>query len=139
ILNIAFLEPCFTTFCEMAAADQARARQADIEVAKHASHREGARPTFQVVHFFSGIAAADDSTYRSADDHVGNDAVRFESADHANMGETASGAAAKCKADGRTRRGRLRMRRGFSRTVAVARSRENALKNHASFLLCPRG
>jgi hypothetical protein len=40
------------------------------------------------------------------------------------MREAASGAAAKRKADGRTHRGRLRLRRGFRRTVAVARSRE---------------
>src|SRR5262249_30858548 len=108
----------------MAAVDQAGARQTDIQIAKYAPNRQCARPALQVVHFLGGIAAADDRTDGSANDHVGNDAVRFKSADYANMGETASGTAAKCKADSRTHRSKLRMRRGFRRTVAVARSRE---------------
>ena len=45
---------------------------------------------------------------------------------------------AKRKADGGTHRSRLRVRRGFRCTVTIARSRKQAFKNHASFLLCPR-
>src|SRR5262245_10450943 len=136
IFNTAFLQACFKTRSEMAAADQAGAGQTDIEVAQHASHGERARPGLQIVHFLGGIAAADNGTDGCADDHVGNDAVRFKSADHTDVGKTAGGAAAKCKADGRTRWRRLRMRRCFRRPVAVARSRENTLENQASFLLC---
>src|SRR5262245_18018111 len=136
IFNTAFLQACFKTRSEMAAADQAGAGQTDIEVAQDASHGERARPGLQVVHFLGGIATADNGADGSADDHVGNDAVRFKSADHTDVGENEGGAAAKCKADGRTRRGRLCMRRGLRRTVAVARSRENTLENQASFLLC---
>src|SRR5262245_55570476 len=121
----------------MAAADQAGAGQTDIEVAQHTSHRERARPALQVVHFLRGVAAANDGADGSADDHIGNDAVRFKSADDADVSETAGGAAAKCKTNGRARRGWLRVRRGLRRTVAVARSRENAFEYQKLFLLCP--
>src|SRR5690349_6559119 len=108
----------------MTAADQARARQTDIEIAEHATHRERARPDLEVIHFLCGIAAADDGADGRANDHIGNNAMRFKSTDYAYMGESASSAAAKCQANGWAHRDGLRMRRGFRRTVAVAGSRE---------------
>src|SRR5262245_52845797 len=136
IFNTAFLQACFKTRSEMAASDQAGAGQTNIEVAQHASHRERARPGLQVVHFLGGIAAADNGADGCADDHVGNDTVRFKSADHTDLVRHACGASTNGEADSRTRCGWLRMRCSFRRTVAVARSRENTLENQASFLLC---
>src|SRR5262249_1395885 len=124
IFDAAFLQTGFETRGEMAAADQAGARQADIEITEHAANGQCACPAVEVIHFLAGIAAADDSADGRADDHIGNNAVRFKRANYANMSETTSCAAAKRKADGRTHRGGRRMRRGFRRTVAIARSRE---------------
>ena len=84
----------------MAAADQAGAGQADVEIAEDAAHGEGARPAFQIVHFLGGIAAADHGTDRCADDHVRHDAVREQCAHHADMGKAARGASAERQTDG---------------------------------------
>jgi hypothetical protein len=56
-------------------------------------------------------------------------------ADDADMGKTTRGAAAKRQADGRAHGRRLRLRRRFRRTVAVPRSREQALEDHERYLL----
>src|SRR4026207_1706169 len=124
IFNAAFLQACFKLRGEMAPTDQAGTRQADVEVAEDAAHGQRACPPGEVVHFLRGVAAADDSTDRSTNDHIRHDAVRFQSADHAYVGKTAGGAAAEREPDGWTPRSGLRVRRGFRRTVAVARSRE---------------
>ena len=109
----------------MAAADEAGAGQADIEMAQHAAHRQRARPGLQTVELIGGIAAADHGADRGADDDVGHDAVRDQGAHDADMGKAARGAAAERQTDGRSRDGRPDGRGGgFGRAVVVARAGE---------------
>ncbi len=93
IFDAAFLQARFKLRSEMAPADQAGARQADVEVAEHAAHRQRACPVVEVVHFLGRIAAAYYSTDGSTNDHIGHDTVCLQGADHADMRKTASGAA----------------------------------------------
>ena len=60
---------------EPAAADQAGAGQADVEIAEDAAPRQLARPLVEAVELAGGVAAADHGADRGADDDVGLDAV----------------------------------------------------------------
>ena len=89
---------------ELAAADQAAAGQADVEIAEDAALGQAARPFLDDVEPAGGLAAADHGADRGADDDVGLDAVREQRADHADMGKAARAAAAERKPDGRAHR-----------------------------------
>ena len=86
---------------ELAAADQAAAVQADVEIAEDAALGQAARPVLEHVEPARGMAAADHRADRGADDDVGLDAVREQRAQHADMGKAARAAAAERKPDGR--------------------------------------
>src|SRR5262245_5630608 len=113
----------------MTASNQPGSRKAEVEVAEDAAHCESARPGFQVVHFFCCVTPADNRADRGADNHIGDDAVLEQLAHDADMGKSTRSAAAKRQADGRAYGRRLRLRRRFRCTVAISRSRKQALKN----------
>src|SRR5262249_36053355 len=131
------LEPRLESVGEVSAADQSRAGEADVEITEHATHGECARPDFEVFHFLRGITTAAHGTDGCADNHVGHDAVLEQFAHDADMRETARGAAAQRKTDGRTGYGRLWLRGRFRCTVTITRSREQSLEYQTSSP-CPR-
>ena len=87
--------------CEFAAADQSGAIEPDVEIAKNIPRLQAARPCFQPVELSRGIGAADHSSDRGADHHIGDDAVGNQCPDDADMGKSARGAAAQHQPDHR--------------------------------------
>ena len=84
---------------EPSAADEAGSAETDVEIAEHAARGEMARPFLESVELAVDMTAADHRADRGADDHIGNDAVFMQHAQHADMREAARGAAAERKAD----------------------------------------
>src|ERR1700733_12659353 len=79
-------------FCgKLLAADQARAIELEIEVGKDVARLQATCPLFQRIEMSCGKGSADHGSDRGADDDVGNDAVRDQRLDDANMGKTARG------------------------------------------------
>jgi hypothetical protein len=108
---------------EPSAADQAAAREADVEITQEAAPGEPACPLFETVEMARGVAAAHHSADRGADHHVGCDAVRQQRAEHADMGKAARAAAAEREPDGRALGGWPdRLGISFGAAIAVARA-----------------
>lgn len=104
---------------EVAAADQAGAGQADVEIAEDAANFQPARPGLQTVELAGGIAAADHGADRGTDDDVRHDAVRGQSLQHADVSKAARGAAAERQANARPRAFRFDLGRGVGGAVAT--------------------
>ena len=77
---------------EFRAADQARAVEADIEIAEHAARLQAARPLFQRIEMPGRIGA---------DDDIGHNAMGDQRFDDPDMGKAACGATAERQADHR--------------------------------------
>ena len=86
---------------ELVAADQARAVEADIEIAEDIARLQAARPLFQRIEMSRRIGAADHRADRGADHDIGDDAVGDQRPDDADMGKSARGAAAQRQPDHR--------------------------------------
>jgi hypothetical protein len=104
---------------EMIAADEAGARQVDVEILHHAADVEAARPLLERVELLRGEATANDGADRGADDDVGHDAVRGKRVHHADMGEAAGCAAAERQSDCRASQGLRGLRVGRGRVVGM--------------------
>src|SRR5260370_23003092 len=78
---------------QLVAANQARAVEADIEIAKDISRLQAARPFFKRIQMPRGIGAADYRADRGAHHDIGDDAVRDQPPHDADMGKSAGSAA----------------------------------------------
>ena len=101
VLDHRFAEGFTEQAGEPSAADQARAAQPHIEIADDAAPSQRVGPFFQLVELVVGVAAANQGSHRRADDDVGDNALRKERPDHADMGKAARRAAAEHESDGR--------------------------------------
>src|SRR5262245_27475404 len=90
--------------CKTVATDQARTRQAEIEVTKHAAAGQGASPLPERVELTESQTPPRNRPDRGAHDHVGHDLAGYERAQHADVGEAARRSAAKHQPDGWTHR-----------------------------------
>ena len=86
---------------EPVAADQAGAVEPDVEIAENIARPQAARPFLEPVEMSRGIGAADHSPDRGADHHIGDDAVRHQRPDNADVGKSARSAAAQGQPDHR--------------------------------------
>src|SRR6185436_8958134 len=86
---------------EFVAADQSGSIQADVEIGENISRLQAARPRLAAVEMAGRIVAPDHRADRGADHHIGNDAVRDQGFDDADMGKSARRAPAQRKAEHR--------------------------------------
>src|SRR6266446_6172424 len=86
LLDADLSEPFLEARRESAAADEPRARQAEIEVPKHAAGCERPRPLLERIELASGVAAPDNGADRGSGNDVRLEPARDQGADHANMG-----------------------------------------------------
>ena len=86
---------------ELVAADQAGAVEADIKIAQDIARLQAARPFLQRIELPDGIGAPDHGTDGGADNDVGDNAMRNERPDDADMGESTSGPATERQSDHR--------------------------------------
>ena len=86
---------------KLVAADQARAVEADIEIAQDISRLQAARPFLEGIEMARRIGAADHRADRGSDHDIGHDTMGDQRPDDADMGKSARRAAAECQPDHR--------------------------------------
>src|ERR1700694_1066900 len=86
---------------KLVATDQARAVEADIEIAENISRLQAARPFFKRIEMPGRIGAANHRADRSADHDIGDDAMGNQRPHDPDMGKSTRGAAAQRQPDHR--------------------------------------
>src|SRR5882724_2235894 len=92
LLDQGLADRCLEMSSQLVAANQARAVEADIEIAEDISRLQAARPLFERIQMPRGIGAAD---------YIGDDAVRDQRPDNADMGKSTGSAATQGEPDHR--------------------------------------